>query len=843
MSDSTNVKLIGLALSGGGFRGTLFHLGVVRFLRDAGILPSVSHITSVSGGSILAAHLVQNWDRYTGTTDQFEAAAADILRFTQLDVRNRIVRRVPLAAPVHLLRWMLRLGRRRRLTRTGMLEGHYQDHLYGDTCMFQLPATPYLHVLSTNLTEGALCSFTRDGLIIQKRTPGELYRFDRMQSGLTTMALAVTASSAFPGFFPPLQVEGHEVGATEGQFNRQVFTDGGVFDNLGVRMFRNIERSWIGRDVSLSRRDFYELKCVTQALTDPGDAPTPPLARLVELYGQTAAPAGGDDGDAVLVRLRELIKRASLYRDPAFDTVAPDDPEAAAQLKAVRAAGKEPEMHDRIWLNRQLLEAVLRQSTGKRCMRPLGAMFDVVLVSDAGKHLRALSEVHDMGMITTAMRASDIGMDRVWQLENETFSNQPGFLFVPITRVVDQSEDPTALHPEVQRRLQEIRTDMDRFSDLEVSTLVRHGYCVARSICQSRRELFGDDLPTTPPWDPIDLSASTSKQHRRVSLFGKPQGPAPDVVMARSLQQSAARRILSRMFSPRDWVSYVYLLILVPLLALVPWRSYYFYQAREKAGEVREAIESVARGNEDEQIIMDLVRYGPVAPWPPVNHEGVAALQPTTHTGVEFVSDTQIFDARTWLDKRSNQGADVATADSPSATVPTYLRRRIRFHKTGDFAEHSPFYLKFRLPDVNAQARSLNASLSPIVHRRAPAAGEVGSEWQIELNLSSIPVGEPIDVQLEATYRDQTRANLESRPHVDVDADLTVPLLNVWVLLPENKPYQGYRLVEFAASNSSQVSVVHPSAGRESSYGTVIQWALLSPDAGARYECLWAWKR
>jgi hypothetical protein len=30
---------LGLALSGGGFRATLFHLGVVRFLRDVGALP------------------------------------------------------------------------------------------------------------------------------------------------------------------------------------------------------------------------------------------------------------------------------------------------------------------------------------------------------------------------------------------------------------------------------------------------------------------------------------------------------------------------------------------------------------------------------------------------------------------------------------------------------------------------------------------------------------------------------------------------------------------------------------------------------------------------------------
>jgi hypothetical protein len=66
---------IGLALSGGGFRASLYHLGLVRFLRDAGILSRVTHITSVSGGSVLAAHLVLNWDRYNGSQGEFDAAA------------------------------------------------------------------------------------------------------------------------------------------------------------------------------------------------------------------------------------------------------------------------------------------------------------------------------------------------------------------------------------------------------------------------------------------------------------------------------------------------------------------------------------------------------------------------------------------------------------------------------------------------------------------------------------------------------------------------------------------------------------------------------------------------
>src|SRR5690348_2398294 len=70
---------LGLAFSGGGFRATLYHLGLVRFLRDAGILSQVTHITSVSGGSNMAAHLVLNWKQNTGSTEEFEQAAARLL--------------------------------------------------------------------------------------------------------------------------------------------------------------------------------------------------------------------------------------------------------------------------------------------------------------------------------------------------------------------------------------------------------------------------------------------------------------------------------------------------------------------------------------------------------------------------------------------------------------------------------------------------------------------------------------------------------------------------------------------------------------------------------------------
>src|SRR5207237_4857414 len=96
-------------------------------LRDAGLLSQVTHITSVSGGSVFAAHLVLNWDLYNGSSNDFEAAAAKLLAFVRMDVRNRIARRVLLTVPLRWPRRLLGLSNR-KLTRNGVLDSHYEKH-------------------------------------------------------------------------------------------------------------------------------------------------------------------------------------------------------------------------------------------------------------------------------------------------------------------------------------------------------------------------------------------------------------------------------------------------------------------------------------------------------------------------------------------------------------------------------------------------------------------------------------------------------------------------------------------------------------------------------------------
>jgi predicted acylesterase/phospholipase RssA len=234
---STDRPRTGLTLSGGGFRATLFHLGVVRYLYEEKLLHKVTHICSVSGGSILAAHLVLNWARYTSPKEQeFEGAARELVDFVRRDVRGRVVR-------PWLVSWLAaglpRLLGGRAWTRTSLLQRQY-DRLYRGAKMrdLALPDSPDLHLLATSFTTGHLVAFGGNEMRLldaPTAAPG-LPNPSAVAAHDVPVALAVAASSAFPPLFPPVRVDAATFGPDPDKWPQPHYlTDGGVFDNLGIR--------------------------------------------------------------------------------------------------------------------------------------------------------------------------------------------------------------------------------------------------------------------------------------------------------------------------------------------------------------------------------------------------------------------------------------------------------------------------------------------------------------------------------------------------------------------------------------------------------------------------------
>lgn len=693
---------IGLALSGGGFRATLYHLGLVRYLYDAGILPQVTHITAVSGGSIIAAHLVLNWDRYNGSASEFDSVAGELLDFVRLDVRNRILRRYGLGFAIRGPRRLLGLSNR-ILSRTGLLEYHYEKYLYGDTSLFQLPENPRLHLLATNLSEGRLCSFQRDGLLMIGRGAGDDFRIDHFRIGLGTVPMAVAASSAFPGFFPPMELTGADVGARSGEFGRQAYTDGGVFDNLGIRMFR-----------------------------------------FLALSAETEQPP-----------------------------------------------------------------------------------WDGVLVSDVGKPFEIQNNRRGAGLIRTAMRASDILMDRVWQLENETFKDAPGFVFAKITEVIQPEQDPTALHPEIQRRLPSIRTDLDRFSNLEISCLIRQGYCVARKTCQSRPELFGTATPQESPAGsvfapPARASVATERRER---AWHEPIEVTRD---ARTLYASAIRRIWSTLLDYRDWASWVYVPLIIPLLFVLPYAIFKTYQRSQAVSQI---IESLAQGSRDLEQMTRLIE-GPVEPWTGENAEDLAAGDKTDLSGYLVLQDSLIVDLRSWN----------ASAARDDATSFLYAYRRLKVRKRREAESFQPFRVNVLAVSPATQFRFPAQQLKPKLYSRAiesAVPGERLTHWEVGADFTRVPAGESADLIYE--YRSPglfLRDGVGSTTLAFEVQGETVELTR-WLLLPRGQQYRSFQVIRYETGKPESAEKVNPVTEYLANDYTVLAFKLLALKAGQTYEITW----
>ena len=418
-------------------------------------------------------------------------------------------------------------------------------------------------------------------------------------------------------------------------------------------------------------------------------------------------------------------------------------------------------------------------------------------------------------------------MDRVWELENDHFQAESDFLFAPMSLTVHAAEDPTAVHPELQHQVANTRTDLDRFSELEISGLVRHGYGVMRKVCRSRPDLFGEDSPAGPPWDPTGLSKSEPSS--------SPRGPSLVTEQARQLQNSSQRRILSRLFSFRDWPTYVFVPLLIVLFIGVP---YYAYRGYKEAHRSELIVDAITFSNPDFQLVLQLARQNPVpGEWELLVPEDVKELEPTNFSGFQLITDTRVLDARAWQPGSENNrivsyrrmlvrrvSDALAPTDKPSRDLNRF--RIQQFNPTGEVA-----------------ARSSNKGLAPVL-RRSPEVGpngENGFMYEAEFDLSTVPSGEDFDIGFEiSTPGVQGREDRDARLSFPIIAPTDVATM--WVLLPPGRPYRDVDLIGYSQDTPALVDSVEPTYRFDMADGSLFGWMLVAPRDNFVYECRWTWR-
>ena len=219
---------IALALSGGGFRATLFHLGSLWRLNEMGWLPRLKVITSVSGGSITAGYLGIRWKAF-----DFDKQGIAV------NFEETIVKPVRRFCRDNYDVWAGALGMLPGVSGGDVVARGYRKHLFGDATLQELPdeaSAPRFILYATSLQTGASVRFSKTFL--------RDYKVGRIDNPTVAMSKVVAASSAFPPVLSTVNVE-----VNPGDWSREegnvyhdepdlkkklVLTDGGVYDNMGL---------------------------------------------------------------------------------------------------------------------------------------------------------------------------------------------------------------------------------------------------------------------------------------------------------------------------------------------------------------------------------------------------------------------------------------------------------------------------------------------------------------------------------------------------------------------------------------------------------------------------------
>jgi predicted acylesterase/phospholipase RssA len=261
---------VGLALSGGGFRASLFHIGVLARLAELDVLRKVEVLSCVSGGSIIGAHyylevrklLHEKRDDEITREDYF-----DIVRRIERDFLAGVQRNIRTRAATEFLT-NLKLVFWPNYSRTERVGELYEEEIFSrvddggagkERWLNELHITPkgekdfsprsdnwkrnakvpILVLNATTLNTGHNWQFTAgwmgeppsainseiDGNDRLRRVP-----YDEAPEAHRRIRLghAVAASSCVPGLFEPLVLDG----LYPGRIVRLV--DGGVHDNQGI---------------------------------------------------------------------------------------------------------------------------------------------------------------------------------------------------------------------------------------------------------------------------------------------------------------------------------------------------------------------------------------------------------------------------------------------------------------------------------------------------------------------------------------------------------------------------------------------------------------------------------
>jgi len=224
---------IGLALSGGGMRAAVFHLGALKYLAQAGLLGQVASISSVSGASLCVGAILAANGNVWPDAQRFYTTTLPAVRELILghDIQRSALRRLAF----HSSFWLH--------SRVLLIAKALEDNWGITGTMQDLPARPYWEINCTTFETGGRFRIRRDFMGDQA--------IGFTQRPTLRVSHMMAASAGFPVLIGPYGLETAGMRWTRDKWGRgaevkvaprYALWDGGVYDNLGLDALHKIGR-------------------------------------------------------------------------------------------------------------------------------------------------------------------------------------------------------------------------------------------------------------------------------------------------------------------------------------------------------------------------------------------------------------------------------------------------------------------------------------------------------------------------------------------------------------------------------------------------------------------------
>lgn len=261
-----NNKKIGLCLSGGGYRATIYHLGTFRKLRELGLLDKIDVISSISGGSITNAFYGLNKDNFKAfEKGLLEATETNIIRGVLRSWKLRLILLFAISGWLGSIAIAWNYGNfsvllpsiiypvviglllhffQFKVSISNSIAGLLGEKFFQNKTLKDLPDTPHILINATNIDTGRHFSFS------QVKMGDSAYSYRKggkidFEHENFPIAYAVLASACFPPMINPIKI--HEQYYKDKHHAKKIsplLIDGGLYDNQGVHKLTHKKSSY-----------------------------------------------------------------------------------------------------------------------------------------------------------------------------------------------------------------------------------------------------------------------------------------------------------------------------------------------------------------------------------------------------------------------------------------------------------------------------------------------------------------------------------------------------------------------------------------------------------------------